>query len=82
VLKAARLSRLCSLFLSSWTVCLTVWITDARHTVLKATLLNDGGGIEAAPITIKARRFLDYKYLSRSMLGTNLLPSFLRLPLA
>jgi hypothetical protein len=70
VLKAARLSRVCVLFLSSWTVCLTVWIIDARCTVLEATLLNVGRGTEEALITVAAQRHPGYKYLICSPLET------------
>jgi hypothetical protein len=63
LVKAARPSRLCVLFMSSQTVCLTVWITSARCTVFEATLLNAGAGTDVVPITIAARRFLCYKYL-------------------
>jgi hypothetical protein len=54
---AARLSRLCTPFsgkLNGLTVCLTIWITDARCTVLKMTPLSAGAGIDMAPITVAA----------------------------
>jgi hypothetical protein len=54
VLKAARLSCLCILFLGSWIVCLTVWITGARHTVLKALLLIASTGNGTSPVTVAA----------------------------
>jgi hypothetical protein len=52
VSKAMRLSRLCVPFLGSWIVCLTNWITGARHMVLKASLVIASMGNEMAPITV------------------------------
>jgi hypothetical protein len=37
-------------FSSSWTVCLTDWITDARHTVLEASLLIASTRNETVPL--------------------------------
>jgi hypothetical protein len=54
VLKAARLSCLCILFLGCWIVCLTTWITGARHTVLEALLLIASTRNETSPVTAAA----------------------------
>jgi hypothetical protein len=48
--------------LKSWTICLTVWITDARCTVLKVMHLSGCAWIETTSVTIAAQRFLGYKY--------------------
>jgi hypothetical protein len=50
------------LFLKSWTVCLTVWITDTWCTVLKAAHLSGSVGVKSTPITIATWRFTRYKY--------------------
>jgi hypothetical protein len=54
MLKAAQLSHLCVLFLGSWTVCLTTWITGARRTVLESLLLIDSVGNEMTSVTVAA----------------------------
>jgi hypothetical protein len=56
--------------LKSWTVCLTVWITDARRTVLEMAHLRGCAGVKRTPITIVVRCFADYKYLLRLALIT------------
>jgi hypothetical protein len=43
------------LFLKSWTVYLTVWITGARCMVLEATPLSGCAGIESMPIIVAVR---------------------------
>jgi hypothetical protein len=63
VLKAAQLSHLCVFLLISWTICLTVLITDAWCMVLEASLLIAGAGIKMTLVTLAAWRFLSYKYL-------------------
>jgi hypothetical protein len=52
-----------NLSLKSWIVCLTVWITGARCTVLEMT--HSSGRVETntMPITVAARRSTSYKYL-------------------
>jgi hypothetical protein len=66
VSKATSLSRLYVFFLSSWTICLTIWLTGTRHMVLEASLLIASTGNEMAPITIAAWRSPGYKYLLHS----------------
>jgi hypothetical protein len=62
----ARSLHLCVPFVGSWTICLTAWITDARHTVLKVLLLIGSTGNEMAPITMVVWHPSGYKYLIRS----------------
>jgi hypothetical protein len=50
------------LFLKNGIVCLTVWITDARCTILEVTHLSGCTGVESTLITVVARRFTGYKY--------------------
>jgi hypothetical protein len=80
VSKAAQSSRLWVLFLDSWTVCLTVWITGARRTILEAPLLITSMGNETVPITVAARCSPGYKYLLHSPLGTILHSFYSSLP--
>jgi hypothetical protein len=59
------------------TVCLTIWVTDAQYTVIKATHLSGCAGVESTPITIAARHFMDYKYSIRLALIAISHPIFL-----
>jgi hypothetical protein len=70
VLKVARKSRLCALFLGSWIVCLTSWITDARCMVLKTSSLIASAGNKTGIHYCSGVMLPGYKYLIRSSLGT------------
>jgi hypothetical protein len=70
VSKVVLSSHLCVLFWGSWTVCLTGWITGARHMVLEMSLLIASTENEMVPITVAAWRSPGYKYLIRSPLRT------------
>jgi hypothetical protein len=65
------------LSLKSWTVCLTVWITNTLHMVLEMTHLSGCVRIETTPVTIVVQRFSGYKYLLRLALITILHSFFL-----
>jgi hypothetical protein len=58
------------LFLKSWIVCLSIWITGALRAVLETTHLSGCAGIETTSVTIAPRRFPGYKYPLRLALIT------------
>jgi hypothetical protein len=51
-------------------VCLTVWTTGARCTVIKMTHSSGREGTKTTSVTIAKRRFTGYKYLIRLVLTT------------
>jgi hypothetical protein len=61
---------LCTFSLKGWTVCLTVWITGTRCTILKTMHSSGRAGMERTPITVAAWRFTGYNYLHRLALIT------------
>jgi hypothetical protein len=65
------------LSMKSWIICLIVWITGARYTILEVTHLSGCAGVESTPITIVTRCFMKYKYHIRLALITISHPIFL-----
>jgi hypothetical protein len=63
VSKVVRPPCLCVLFLGCWTVCLIIWITGARCTILEASLLIASVGNKMAHITVAVWCPPSYKYL-------------------
>jgi hypothetical protein len=59
-----------NLYLKSWTIYLTVWITGARCTVPETARSSGCAGTKMTHITVVVRHFTSYKYLIHLVLIT------------
>jgi hypothetical protein len=61
--KCTAVTSLCTFFLKSLIVCLTIWATGARCTVLKMMHSSRRMGTKTMFVTVAVWRFMGYKYL-------------------